>query len=403
MRILHLLLSMGGALEIYDFVIYLFFAKPIAQELMSSAKFYSPLFLVLWIFAFGYLFRPIGALLFGTLGDRYGRAVSVKLPIFILAGASILLAMIPSYARIGILAPMMLLMIRILQGIALGAEMPSAIVYLRELDPSRCLFKLSMLFFWGGIGLITSFLVVWFLQLTIHVDYAWRVAFAIGGVAALTCFLFRNRFRETPAYLKLVEEKKQEHRPLSTLLKGALKETIHGFFLVSPTAALIGVNLVILPLYVEAVSMLSLSRALIVGISVGIFFTILIPLIGRVSSYTNPQSPYLLFVFLMILFMPGLYKLICCDLNGTRMLGLIGVAIISGGVIASMPMLLSSLFPISIRLTGTSLSYSLSFAIWAGFVPLLFHHYAQVVLFPGYYLSFSGVITLIGYYLSNPN
>jgi MFS family permease len=221
------LAALGGALEFYDFVIFVFFAKVIGElffppglpDWMRDLQSYG-------LFAAGYLARPFGGIVMAHFGDLAGRKRMFTLSVFLMAVPTFAIGLLPTYGRLGLLAPLLLLVLRLLQGAAIGGEIPGAWVFVAEhVPPRRIGLAVGSLTAGLTLGILLGSLIAtglnsWFGEAAIA-DYAWRLPFLIGGVFGLIAVVLRRWLEETPIFEAMRREKQlAEGLPLSTVLSG---------------------------------------------------------------------------------------------------------------------------------------------------------------------------------------
>lgn len=219
--------SLGGTLEFYDFVIYALYIDVIVAPLFfpdTLSQFTRELFA--WgIFAAGYLVRPVGGIIMAHFGDRIGRKKMFTLSVALMALPTFIIGILPTYASIGMAAPILLLIMRMLQGAAIGGEMPGAWVFIAEHTPKqRYGFGVGTLT--SGItgGILLGFLITIFIDLgfskTEILDYAWRIPFIIGGLFGVISVYLRRFLSETPIFKELAARKALEKSiPVVTVMK----------------------------------------------------------------------------------------------------------------------------------------------------------------------------------------
>ncbi len=211
--------SLGGALEFYDFVIYVFYAKIIAELFFPSTL--SPFWAMLntyGIFAAGYFFRPLGGIVMAHFGDLVGRKRLFSLSILLMALPTLMIGLMPTYTDIGLAAPLLLLLMRVVQGIAIGGEIPAAWTFVSEHVPEKKIGFANGLLTAGlslGIllGSLTSLLIsLKFNEAEIHA-WAWRIPFILGGIFGLIALYLRSYLKETPVF-KAMQARKELSKAL---------------------------------------------------------------------------------------------------------------------------------------------------------------------------------------------
>ena len=198
-------LSIGGALEMYDFVIYIFFATIIAQHFFPASSYYARMLFTFSVFALGYLLRPFGGLLFGYFGDRSGRKKSLFITITIMGLATTLIGCLPTYQNIGISATIAFVTLRILQGIAVGGELPGAITMIAETSPANKRgLNCSLIYFGVNFGMLfasgLATLLFSILSQPQLIAWGWRIVFINSLLLLLLGLYFRIKISESPVF-----------------------------------------------------------------------------------------------------------------------------------------------------------------------------------------------------------
>ena len=198
--------ALGGTLEFYDFVIYVFFATVLgALFFPADMPDWLRMLQTFGIFAAGYLARPVGGIVIAHFGDTLGRKRMFTLSIFLMAAPTLVIGLLPTYASIGIAAPLLLLLMRVLQGAAIGGEMPGAWVFVAEHVPAQR-YGLGVGTLTAGItgGILLGSLVAVWINATYSpqavADFAWRIPFVLGGVFGLVSVYLRRFLHETPIF-----------------------------------------------------------------------------------------------------------------------------------------------------------------------------------------------------------
>src|SRR5258707_3533445 len=198
--------SSGNFLEMYDFMVYAYYASYIAREIFPSSSEFASLMLTLGTFGAGYLMRPLGAIILGAYIDRHGRRAGLILTLFLMAIGTLGIALTPAYRTIGIVAPVVVVLGRLLQGFSAGVELGGVSVYLSEIATPG---HLGFYFAWQSASqqvavMFASFLGVvlsWVMPPATMSQWGWRVPFLIGCLIVPLLFWMRRSLQETEPFL----------------------------------------------------------------------------------------------------------------------------------------------------------------------------------------------------------
>lgn len=370
------LAALGGALEIYDFIIFVFFALTLSQLFFPPEM---PEWLRLLqsfgIFVTGYLARPLGGILMAHFADRLGRKKVFSLSILMMALPCLLIGIMPTYAQIGYFAPLLLLALRILQGAAVGGEVPSAWVFVAEHAPVghrgyALGFLQAGLTFGYLIGALTAtFLAQVFTPAEI-LDYAWRYPFLLGGVFGVVGVYLRRWLSETPVFMAMQAQREARvELPLRTVLREHRLAMLPAMLLTCVLTSAVVVFVVITPTMMQktfgmtASYTFGLSALGIVFLNIGCVIAGL--LVDRIGAWRT--------VMLYSLLLPlGIGVLYGCLIMGGQWIGMAyAVAGLACGVVGAVPSVMVGLFPARIRVSGISFTYNIAYAAWASITPLL--------------------------------
>lgn len=212
--------SLGTVFEWYDFYLYGSLAAIIASHFFAGVNDTTAFIFALMAFAAGFAVRPFGAIVFGRLGDMIGRKYTFLVTILIMGLSTAIVGVLPSYASIGIAAPIILIILRLLQGLALGGEYGGAATYVAEHAPhgKRGLYT-AFIQTTATLGLFLSLLVIWICRQSFGMDafkeWAWRVPFLVSLIMLAISVYIRMQLNESPAFKKMKEEGKQSKAPLT--------------------------------------------------------------------------------------------------------------------------------------------------------------------------------------------
>ncbi|KIH81622.1 MFS transporter [Pseudomonas batumici] len=370
------LAALGGALEIYDFIIFMFFA------LTLSDLFFPPqmpdwlrLLQSFGIFVTGYLARPLGGILMAHFADRLGRKRVFSLSILMMALPCLLIGVMPTYAQIGYWAPLLLLLLRVLQGAAVGGEVPSAWVFVAEhAPPGHRGYALGVLqaglTFGYLLGALTATALARIYSPGEILDFAWRFPFLLGGVFGVIGVWLRRWLSETPVFMALQARREEgEGVPLQTVLRSHRRAILPAMLLTCVLTSAVVVLVVVTPTVMQKVFGMSASHTFALS-SLGIvFLNIGCVLAGRLVDRIGAWRAVLFYSALLPLGMALLYS---CLIQGGEWLGLAyALAGLSCGVVGAVPSVMVALFPAHIRVSGISFTYNIAYALWASTTPLL--------------------------------
>lgn len=399
--------SLGGVLEYYDFIIFIFLAPFIEKIFFADSSSYIATIKTLAIFSIGYLFRPLGGIVFSHFGDRYGRKVVFLLTVVLMALPSFAIGLLPTTTQIGNAAPMLLLILRMMQGLALGGEIPAAITFVSEHVPQqRRAFALSTLFFGINIGLLLGSFVITLMTTLLANDtmlaYGWRIPFILGGFFGIAAIYLRRYLHETAAFTSLKQQELQRV-PFITLMREAPMNVIKGMLLVAVGAVTVFLYLY-WPQYLNQnmhYDLASLMRINTIGTLV-LSFTILPG--GLLADYIGPRKVYLIASLILAVLTYPLFMLFTLQSLGLVVFSYLTFSVLFGFIPGTYSSMLGSLFPTSIRYSGIAMSYNLAYALLGGLSPLICTvaiHYFNNVLAPAIYVAVVAAISFLTCYWFN--
>ncbi len=366
------LASLGGALEFYDFIVYGIFAPAIAAAFFPATDPAVGLVLSYAIFAGGYLARPLGGLLLGALGDRFGRRGVFLFSLAAISASTVLMGLLPGYAGWGFGAALAMVALRLVQGLCLGGELPCSIVYAVETAPARGGFACGVLFFCVNSGVSLAALVALAINLTLSpadaAAYGWRIAFVFGGATGLLSFLVRRRLHESAEFAAM--RAVASRTPLRELFRGHPVPLLVGVGSSAATSVFNGMMFAYLPGYLVKVLGYTAAQASLAQ-NVGLATTS-VGLLG--VSWIGDRMPrrYLLGLgagLLVVLAYPFFAALRDHAMDVVTLFILAGlVAALINGTFA---MILADLFPTRVRFSGVAVSYNVSQTLFGGTVPLV--------------------------------
>ena len=368
------LASLGGALEFYDFVVFVFFAT-------TMGALFFPADMPGWlkqvqtfgIFAAGYLARPLGGIVMAHFGDLSGRKRMFMLSILLMAIPTLLMGLLPTYAQIGVLAPILLLLLRILQGAAIGGEAPGAWVFVSEhVAPGRRNFACGSL----SLGLLAGILLGSLVALLVNANlddaqllaWGWRVPFVLGGVFGLLALYLRRQLHETPVFAQLQAQKQlAAELPLKSVLRDHGTAVIIGMLLTWLLTAAVVVTILMMPTFLQSMGV-SRSDAL-TGNALAVLAAMAANLIaGALADRFGAGRVLALWSVLLGAAFFAFYQSAQAGEYSHLLYALAGSAV---GLTAMIPAIALGGFPASVRFSGLSFAYNVAYAIAGGLTPVL--------------------------------
>ena len=367
--------TVGNVMEWYDFALYGFFAPIIAQLFFPSSSRLSALIATFGVFAVGFAVRPVGGIIFGYIGDRLGRSLVLRLSIITMGTATFLLGLLPTHARVGIWAPVLLVCVRLFQGLSVGGEFSGSVTYMVETSP---LHRRGFSGSWANAGSLTGtlagsgFAALITTVLPAHTvdSWGWRVPFLTGGLLAGLAYLYVRQLGATP-HMQHHENQHAEDSPLREALTRNRRETVLGVLFTAGYGIVFYLPLVYLPSYASEIGGTDQNLALWVN-SLAIAVALpLIPLFGWASDHLLRRRTLLLAGFaataacawaLLGLARHGLAGLLAAQ---------IPLAVLVAVPLGVAPAMMVELFPVYDRLTGYSLAFNLGLGVAGGTAPMV--------------------------------
>ncbi|MFM0694277.1 putative MFS family arabinose efflux permease [Paraburkholderia sp. GV068] len=368
-----LVASTGGALEVFDFVIYGFFAQNIGAEFFPRQMGVSGQTLSFTVLAAGYLSRPLGGIVLGHFGDKYGRRIVFISSAMIAAVSTLLIGMLPSYAVWGATASVLLLALRLVQGLCLGGELPGAVIYAVETARGRPGFICGIVFVAVNLALLLATTVNMVVQSMLATDRisasGWRIGFLIGGMVGLLSFALRRTLAETDEYAQAIGARHRE--PLAVLFRSHLRPVAAGVAACSLVGASSGMFIGFMPSYLQGLH----YEAREIG-SAQILYLIAVAACILITSYVGDLLPrYYVFragTVLSALLTPIFFIAAArYHVNLTAWFILAGtVTSLANGVYACA---IAEMFPVDVRFSGLATAMNLGLAASLGLTPLAAH------------------------------
>ena len=400
------LAALGGALEFYDFIIFVFFAVAISQLFFPPDM---PDWLrqiqTFGIFAAGYLARPLGGIVMAHFGDLLGRKRMFMLSIFLMAVPTLAIGLLPTYASIGIWAPLLLLALRVLQGAAIGGEVPGAWVFVTEHVSSRHAgFACGVL----TAGLTGGILLGSLVAATVNKLYApaellaegWRIPFIIGGAFGLVSVWLRQWLHETPVFREMeARQALANELPLKTVIREHRPAVILTMLLTWLLSAAIVVMILMTPTLVQKLYAIPAVTALQANSVATLFLSFGCVAFGALADRYGAGRVLMAGCVLLGATSALFYQQMA--IAPQRIYGLYALCGFFVGVIGVVPSVAVMAFPPVVRFSGLSFSYNVAYAVFGGLTPIVVSMLLPLdPLAPAHYVVLlSAVGVMIGAYL----
>lgn len=363
----------GNAVEWFDWAIYATFASFISTQLFSKADPTSAFLATTAIFAVGFVARPFGATLFGLIGDKVGRKSAMTMAVALSSVGSLIIAVTPTYASIGAGASVILLLARLLQGLAHGGELPSAQTYLAEVAPApqRGLYA-TLIYFSGTGGIVLGTLLGAILTVSLTTeqmtDFGWRIPFAVGAVLGLYTLVMRSRLKETEQFQEQKSAKAASSHRGPSMFSQIMDNWRQALQVVGLTVGLTVVYYiwsVSTPAYAISTLKMDPATALWTGVAANLVFMAVLPLWGKLSDRIGRRPVLLIAAVGGAIMQFPMSSLI----HGEAWQLFVAMSVMLVFIAASasiVPAVYAELFPTSIRTIGVAVPYAISVAAFGG-------------------------------------
>lgn len=395
--------SIGNFIEWYEFAVYGFLATVIAKNFFQLAG-EAPLtglILTYASFAVAFFFRPLGAIVFGRIGDKIGRKPTLILVLVMMTLATTAIGLVPVYATLGIAAPIILTCLRILQGLFAGGEYGGAVSLMTEFAPrgKRGLYG-AWQSFTVALGLLAGAGIVALLSFVLtpeelH-DWGWRIPFFLALPMGVVALWLRMHMEETPSF---VRQQQEEVTVVKASVSSTFKAIVTGIGRLMVWSAAGYTYLVIMPSYLQSALHTGFNQALLIAVISNIGFAMTIIPSGILSDKIGRRKVMVLAAVLLLVLALPLLKILQAE-SSTLLVKAV-VVLVAGGLVGMLagpgPAMLSEMFPTRVRYTGLGLAYSLSNAIFSGCAGLIITGLIKEtgnLDIPAYYVMATAVVSI---------
>ncbi len=397
--------AVGNFVEWFDFAVYGFLATTIAKQFFSSADPSTALLQTFAVFAVAFALRPLGGIVFGTLGDRLGRKRVLSATVLMMAGATTVIGLLPTYASIGLMAPVLLTLTRCVQGFSAGGEYAGACAYLMEHAPKH---KRAWYGSFIPVSTFSAFacaaVMAYLLEASLSAEamgtWGWRVPFLVAAPLGLVGLYLRWKMEETPAFRHaMAEDNPHGHSPLRETLRQQKGSILRLGAFISLTALSFYMFTTYFATYLQVVGHLSRSQSLMVSTVALLFAAGVCPAAGAFSDRFGRRRTVATTCLWVILTVFPAYWMAS---SGEVTAAIFGVLLLAVGAVLSgvvTAALLSEVFPTRTRYTASAITYNIAYTLFGGTAPLVatwLINQTGSSLAPAFYLVFIALLALVG-------
>jgi MFS transporter, MHS family, proline/betaine transporter len=395
--------AIGNALEWYDFAVYGYFVSTISKLFFPGTDPIASLLATYLVFGVGFVMRPVGSILFGIYGDRHGRRKALSAVIFLMAISTVAIGLLPTYGEVGVMAPILLVAARLLQGLSAGGEWGGSTAYIVEYAPegrrgfigSWQQFSVGSGFLLGSLsGTVMSFV----LSPEALTSWGWRVPFLLGIVVGGVGAYLRWRLPDTPKYTDIEEHHDLAHAPLKEAITKYPRETLTAFGITLHNTAAYYISLLYMTGYFVTVGKLPQPTAQLIGTVCLAVFVTLIPFTGMLSDRIGRRP---LLMASCIGYAVLSYPLFVMGSSGIASLAFLAqflMVVFQSLYAGPCPAAYAELFPTRVRYTALSIGYNIAVALFGGFAPFIATWLIRETgnpLAPAFYVISAAVITFV--------
>ena len=401
--------SSGNFLEMYDFMVFGYYASAIGRAFFPSGNPFVSLMLSLMTFGAGFLMRPLGAIVLGAYTDRHGRRAGLILTHGLMSAGIFSIACMPGYATIGLLAPLFVLVGRLLQGFSAGMELGGVSVYLSEIaTPGHKGLYVSWQSGSQQVAVMFAALVGVALSSILPPEkmtmWGWRVPLFLGCVIIPFLFRLRRSLQETDKFAA------RKHRPTTSEILRSLSANwrivVIGTMMVTMTTVSFYMITAYTPTFGNSVLNLATNDSLIVTLCVGASNLFWLPVMGALSDKIGRRPLLLVFTILMLVTAYPVMLWLVRDPSFTRLLAVeLWLSFIFASYNGAMVVFLTEIMPLDVRTSGFALAYSLATAIFGGFTPAISTYLIHLTgnrAVPGLWLSLAAACGFVAALLAEP-
>lgn len=388
--------TVGNFVEWFDWSAYGFFAVYFAGQFFPGDN---PVLTALLVFAISFFMRPVGAAVLGTYADRHGRKHGMTLTILLMAGGSLLIGVTPTYGAVGWVAPVLLILGRLLQGFSTGGEFGTSASFLVEwARPGRKAFAGSFQQVSVVLGILLASLTATVLTRVLDgaqmTSWGWRIPFLIGAVIGLVGLYIRRQIDEPEAFRALVRDGETQRSPLREMVKGHRLGAALVFGISIAGSVITYMWLTYLPTYAHLTAGATLADGQLANTIALAVFALLLPAAALLSDRFGRRPTMLVYAVAFVVLPFPLMHLLGSSFTSILVVSLIGVVFLSLNH-SNLATVFAELFPPQVRTIGIALPYAISNAIFGGTAPSVMQFFGsrQVLWAVPLYVSICALVT----------
>ena len=393
----------GNILEFYDLALFGFLAPIIAHLFFPMENLAASMLLTLGTFSLGFLTRPLGAIIFGYIGDRHGRKKSLLTSIILMSIPTVCIGILPTYEVVGVWAAILITVCRLLQGICVGGEYNGSIIfYLEHTSTEKRNFHASLMGAAAILGFLMASLVSLICVQSWVPSWGWRIPFFMGGIIGLLGIFVRKYVTETPRFEENKKEGKIKNQPIryvfSNHMIAALCTIGIGGFLGAINLTLFGY----MTMYLVKTIKISMQDALVFSSLSILFLVILTPIMGYIADRGHAMKIMFFSTGLTFLVIFPIFSLLIHGAPWSILTGLFCLSFLAACILSTCHPLMYALFPTFGRYSGVSFNFSIGVAVIGGGAPILTSMIVTLTgkpLFAAFYIFIASIVGFISLYV----
>jgi MHS family proline/betaine transporter-like MFS transporter len=357
---------LASCLEIYDFVIFAFFVPVLQKNYFVFLEPSSVLIVSYVLFAIGFLFRPLGSLVFGYIGDVYGRKRALVLSVSLMGSCSLIMFLLPYYEVLGVTSCLIIVLVRIVQGLSVGGEFTGALIFAMEHSQSKNVGLIGgILTAAGPCGVLLATIVSNYLLSPELPEWSWRIAFLLGFSLAIVGYIIRTKLDETPLFQNV--RKKKKYVPLFEGFKLFKFNALATILIAAANGTTFYFVVIFLPNYLKNTLGMDIGN---ISILLPLFIMFFSPLVGIISDKFSKKTLLIGSCLIMAMYLPLMLNMVTNYLTYPLIVLALAIYCLIMSTIASMSNILAvHIFPVEYRMSCTSFFYSIGMGLIGGTVP----------------------------------